>query len=890
MLKKIKKYLEYAAALLLIFFLVLAIGGVVLVRFYEDEVKEYALKEINASLDTRITVENIEVSFFQRFPYVSIVLEEVNAWSGRDFSQQDFPAINTDTLFHAKTVYFQFNPLYLLKNEYKIGRIQAVSGKVHLYSDLSGRGNFHFLKDGSAETESSPLFIDLKRVELKDFDFRYLSLTNRTELEGSVGQLALNGKFSKKEYELLTQARLDIRRFSIGEATYLKDQELRFRIGMAVSDSLFLIRTGSVGLDDITMNASGSFIIHRGGGVELDLSPSAENIELQKIIPLLPSTVTSRFKEVAVRGSVSLNSRVKGLMAPGSLPEIDASILLHRGMVDFPGAPYPIENISLNGRISNDKSLPGEPLTFSAETFEFTSAKDRVSGNMTFIYGRRNQLYGKVAGALRAENLPAWYPDLPVTSSSGLLNFDLGFSAVFSGSGGAPGEFYLQGEVNTDQATFAFPWYETPFTGLNGTLRIDGSKLDIDLKGKTGLSDFHFEGIAGNLPGYLATETENLSIQGKLSGQVFDIDQLIDSYRSRGDDEDSVIHMPRQILAHIYFDADTLHYRNITATTASGTASYSGSVLNIDHFTMNTMNGMISGRCALGQLPDYSFLFNLSAGFDRINIQKMFLSFENFGQDFITDRNLMGKISGSGDLTFPLTSAFTMLYPQLQCESSVLVTDGELVDFEPLSALSSFINIEELKDIRFARLENNIVITGGKVIIPEMMVSNSAINLSASGEHDFDNLYEYHVRLKLSDLLYNKAKKDRELGFESAADERDQRTLFLKIYDHGPGMKVEYDREQAAEKIRSDLKNEKQELKVLFNEELGLFKKDSALQKSSTLPAGNQPLFRFEFQNEERSDTLRNEGVKTGLRKDRKKKSGEENKPDFKIVIDENDR
>ncbi len=70
-----------------------------------------------------------------------------------------------------------------------------------------------------------------------------------------------------------------------------------------------------------------------------------------------------------------------------------------------------------------------------------------------------------------------------------------------------------------------------------------------------------------------------------------------------------------------------------------------------------------------------------------------------------------------------------------------------------------------------------------------MDIQSNALDLSASGIHQFNNHYDYRLKLKLSHLLYGKARKSKNSEFVIAEDESDTRTLFLKIYDEGSGAK-----------------------------------------------------------------------------------------------------
>ena len=169
-----------------------------------------------------------------------------------------------------------------------------------------------------------------------------------------------------------------------------------------------------------------------------------------------------------------------------------------------------------------------------------------------------------------------------------------------------------------------------------------------------------------------------------------------------------------------------------------------------------------------------------------------------------------------------------------------------------------------------------------------MDIQSNALNLSASGTHDFSNMFDYRLRLKLSELLYNKARGSRNSEFEVAEDESDTRILFLKVYDNGSGTTVEMDREKTARKIRDDLKNEKSELKKILNEELGLFKHDDEVTGQENIKDEKDEIFRFEFtEDPDTSSTSDAKNRKGRWRKKRTKPDTIKNKPATEFVIDE---
>jgi hypothetical protein len=300
------------------------------------------------------------------------------------------------------------------------------------------------------------------------------------------------------------------------------------------------------------------------------------------------------------------------------------------------------------------------------------------------------------------------------------------------------------------------------------------------------------------------------------------------------------------------------------------------------------MEGTLIGAFGMIQDSEGEIFTNVNASLYNLDIQQLFYAFNNFGQTQLTHEHLKGSISGRSVFSAEFDTAFSIRPGSILSENDVTIHDGELNGYAPILALSRFIEVDELQNIEFETLENTILIKDKQVIIPAMDIQSSALNLSASGIHGFDNHYDYRLRLKLSELLYNKARGSRNSEFEVAADESDTRILFLKLYNEGKGSHVELDREKTAQKIRNDLKEEKTELKEILNEELGLFNRDESINRDETRQEEHEEFFRFEFSDEPDHANVQEKGKeKRRWRKNRLKKDTAQNKPVREFVIDE---
>ena len=100
--KKFKKYLIRILLGILIF-LVLAVGtGFLIIYFNQDYIKQVFVAEINKSLQTEISVKDIEFSVFEKFPNASLRFSDVIAKDAVKDAVKD-------TLLIAKSIFLEFN-------------------------------------------------------------------------------------------------------------------------------------------------------------------------------------------------------------------------------------------------------------------------------------------------------------------------------------------------------------------------------------------------------------------------------------------------------------------------------------------------------------------------------------------------------------------------------------------------------------------------------------------------------------------------------------------------------------------------------------------------------------------------------------------------------------
>jgi hypothetical protein len=162
-----------------------------------------------------------------------------------------------------------------------------------------------------------------------------------------------------------------------------------------------------------------------------------------------------------------------------------------------------------------------------------------------------------------------------------------------------------------------------------------------------------------------------------------------------------------------------------------------------------------------------------------------------------------------------------------------MIENGRLVNYSPMQSLSTFLKVDDLTDIHFATLHNQIDIVDQVIYIPAMEIKSSALDLKLLGTHTFANGLDYHFTIALADLVASKFKL-RNKGYDNQSefgpvedDGRGKTKVYVSLSGTVDNPVVKFDKKAMREKISTDMKAQKAELKQIFRQEFNRGKGDT---------------------------------------------------------------
>jgi hypothetical protein len=429
----------------------------------------------------------------------------------------------------------------------------------------------------------------------------------------------------------------------------------------------------------------------------------------------------------------------------------------------------------------------------------------------------------------------------------------------------------IDGTTTLHNATLKLKGLRHRVTQLNAEFALNGN--DATVKGLTAQFQgqaIELSGTLRNLMPYLLFDDQRLLIEAQARSERLDLAALLlsdDQSASTGTDYS--LTLPALIGIDLQARIAELVFEQFKATDISGTIRMHDQRLTIAPVSFNTASGAVLGDLELdarGGAGAKAYPLSIHATFQDIDVKQLFAEFQDFGQDFIGHRHLSGRTRAQVALQAPLSPAFELDMDQLVCVIDIAVENGSIKGHAPLLAIADhlqknkmvapFVDTKELRsrlaDVRFSRLENQIEIRNGAVHVPAMEIRSTAMDLELSGTHWFDDRIDHHLNFRLSDLFRMGKPTDDEFG--PIADDGTGMRIFLHMYGTATDPQFANDGAMASDRRKQQLKQEKEELRSILREELGLFR-GSTTGTATPTTSTTTPRFEVEWETPDSAGT-----------------------------------
>jgi hypothetical protein len=789
-----------------------------LVYIYEDDVKAIIIKELNKHLNCKITVDpqNIDLTIIKSFPKCALEFKNILALESKDFKTQD-------TLLYAKRLSLAFNVENLFNKNYTINKIELEDSKVNLKIDKLGNSNYIIWKTSDSSSTNDSLKFALEKIKLTNVFLSYKNTKMKIKISTKLNEVEFSGKFKDTDYVLNANGLAYIDLFQIQKVKYLNNKKLKFDVELDVSGKTFKIIKADTKINSTLLNSKGSFVIN-DSLVSLDVIFKGSNLDISSTLSLLPESFQSKINDYESEGTFYAEGECHYKI--GFPVALSSNFGIKQANITYKKNNTKLSNVNLEGSIlinENRSSLKLNNIKANLKSNSF-------SGNVEITNFNDPYIKLDVEANTNLEELSAFYLIDTLQNLSGSISLNANIECFINElkSNAFNPNIIANGTAKLLNIKTQFINSKKEINIPEGEVKLVNRNLEVtNLKLIKGNSDVTIVGEMPNFLGYLFDMKSNLTINSTVTSNSIELEDFI--FSNNGNSKSTSVFIPSNLDLNLVVIIKKLNFQKFEAKQMSGNLLVKNQKVVVKDMTFLAMDGSVSVN-AFADASGGDIRISGDCEVSKLNIKQLFFQLNNFGQTTLQDKHLKGFVTANIDFLGTWDNALNVDLNTINATSSLLIEQGELIGFKPLESLAKYIDLNELKHIKFSSLQSGLEIKNKIITLPKTTIKSTALNMELWGKHTFDNQIDYHIQLLISELLAKKQRTNKNFDDELSLVENDpenRRSVFILMTGPIDNPTIKYDRKGAKQKIKEDIQQEKQTIKQLLKEEFGLFKKDT---------------------------------------------------------------
>lgn len=376
---KLKKAFKIALLSIVsfLFLIVAIIAFAIYFIFTPARLTPVVLKVANESLDARLEMAEVELTFFSTFPQFGLRLKD--GALGDSLLRFDECVVTVDPL------------AYLQKNQISIHTISLKDVWVNAFRSKDGQGNWDIVKKKTnvvrEEKDTMPSTfnssIDLKNIELKNativFDDRSTNVYARIDtanlrLKASLteGESSLSLGFTNKNILFWQQGELLVNNIAASVQTDILIDRTSFT---------YELNNTRLTVNGIRLDANGTFVRDTvAKTVRMDVRYGLHAPSVETVLGMIPASILKKSK-VVTRGEVIVNGEVKGVYGKNLLPAASLSIEIKDASAQYADLPYGVDHFSVSFDTYIDL-MRNQPSYLNLKLFRFQGAHTDIQATI----------------------------------------------------------------------------------------------------------------------------------------------------------------------------------------------------------------------------------------------------------------------------------------------------------------------------------------------------------------------------------------------------------------------------------------------------------------------------------------------------------------------------
>ena len=769
------KFLKYTLRAVLItigIYLLLLMAIYIYISSNKKSIVAKVTTEINDKIQGIVSIDNIDVTLFTTFPSFAVQIQNITI-------KDSLYAQHGHTFFTAKNVYAKLSFLSLIKRKPEVSKLVVEKASLYLFKDSTGYTNENLLNRKKPTTAIATAKDDnsyINKIELRDVHFTKEDKQKSKLFDFVINNLKCNTGIEKDEmvYEVQQDILVKSLAFNTDKGSFVQEKTLngKFKLYYKKETNFLHFNNIQLAINKQPFVFTGQFLFTPINPT-FNLQVSAKNILYADAKSLVTPSINKGLSVVSLEKPLDVEAIINGPLNAGE-PLIKANFTVKNNSLKTPLIDF--EKTSFTGSFTNqiDSTKPRNDINSKIELQNFIGDWNGLIFNAKEII------------ATNIEN-PTVKTELIAKATLQEINDIIGSDALQLISGNAALNISYSGPLikNTTNNTFAngniivsngeilYGPKNIPLHNCTGIIEFKNSdvfvhKLSTDVLG----NNITMFGYAKNLLELIDKDAmDKAEISWSVTSPKLNLEKLIPLFSSQG----KVVNKSKGKTAYVKtakkIDA-LLEHGNLKLNAKTNQLIFQKFVSQnveadivlkenkwiIQKATLQHAGGSMNVQGMLSGLDSKRITTTANVTFTNVDIEKLLYSFNNFGQDGITYKNIEGKFSANANIVANMNNQLILDPESINGRVNFSIKNGKLIQFEPLYKLQDFVfKKRNFEEITFAELKNTLNINNQEVTINRMEIQSSVLSLFVEGIYSLKGNTDISIQLPLSNFKKRKA-------------------------------------------------------------------------------------------------------------------------------------
>lgn len=717
------------------------------VNAHKKELLGKITEKLNENIDGELTIGSMDPSFLKGLPRISLSLKDVvikdAQWN-----------VHQHTLLDAKNFDVSVNTLALLRGAVEIRIIEISNAKIYLYTDANGYSNTSIFKSKKNDTkkESSDGATEIKRFYLDNVSLVIDNKKGNKLFQFDVDKIDGRMDYSFSDWEAKINLKTYARSlaFNTVHGSFIKDKLVQGTIAANYDSGTknITVLPNNLDIGEDRFNIGGKFSLGDTADFTINIKT---NILWRNASALLSRNISQKLDLFNLEKPIDVSCDLIGNFDAEGDPSIIVTAQVKENVLTIPDAT--IKECSFTGVFTNeyvagkgfsDANSAVKLLNFagSYEEIPFTMQKAFIVDfdHPMAIGDFKSKFDLKKLNNIIGDDLLQFYngkASVEVTYKAPIENFKLTKPLV-------------EGLIEVENANLNYIPRHLNFKNTTISLNFNNDDLFIkNIKLQSGKSIVFMEGSVNNFLNLYYTAPEKIVLNWKIRSPQLHLGEFLGFLGQRKQvaavrKKSRTTNFTKEMNSlfeksnvNMQLKVDKLYYKKFLATNATASILLSESGINLNNVSVQhaggtaTLNGKLYQQ---GKRNQYQFQTNVN----NVDIQKFFYSFDNFGMQSFTSKNLKGFLTAKAAISGAITDSGDMVPGTMNGNLSFDIKKGALIGFDPIRNVGKFaFPLRDLNTITFTNLNGKFDIKGELVTINPMQINSSVLNMDIAGIYSF---------------------------------------------------------------------------------------------------------------------------------------------------------